>query len=410
MQIMNDTIKVLSIIEATTVTGPAKALINFSQTVRAPEHAAAGLPLVEHSIITFVRGAAGTNAVKRNEAPNQFVAAARAAGIEVDVIGERFRFDTRVIRELRRIAARRAPDIIESHMIKSHFLVKVSELGRRLPWVAFHHGYTKTDLKMQLYNRLNRWSLPSAARVVTVCNAFAPQLISAGVSAGKIFVRHNAIGPAVPAEEEEVRVLRHRLGVDSGEPVILAVGRMSREKGHVDLINAVGELRHLDPELNFKLVIVGDGPERERVERLAGELAISERVVLAGHVDDVHAYYVLADVLALPSHSEGSPLALLEAMATGVPVVATRVGGVPEIVSDGTSALLVAPKDPRAFAIALARVLRDPQLVRTLSANALERSRQDFSPEAYARSLTELYLALLADSRTQTAREQATLN
>lgn len=407
---MKDTIKLLSIIEATTVTGPAKALISFNKTARSAAHAASGLPRIEHAIVTFVRGAKPAKAEMQNEAPNQFVAAARAAGIEVDVIGERFRFDTRVVGELRRIVAQRAPDIIESHMIKSHFLVKVSELGRRLPWVAFHHGYTKTDLKMQLYNRLNRWSLPSAARVVTVCGEFAEQLARAGVPAGRIFVRHNAIGPAVPAEEEEVRELRHRLGVDSGEPVILAVGRMSREKGHVDLISAVGQLRHLDPELNFKLVIVGDGPERERVERLAAELAISERVVLAGHVDDLRAYYALADVLAMPSHSEGSPLALLEAMAAGVPVVATRVGGVPEIVADGESALLVAPKDARAFAIALARVLRDLQLVRTLSANALKRSRQDFSPEVYARSLTELYLKLLADSRTQTAREQVATN
>ncbi len=405
---MNDTIKVLSIIEATTVTGPAKALISFNQIAR--ERTAAGLPLVQHSIVTFVRGTAATNAVKRNEAPNQFVAAARAAGIEVDVIGERFRFDTRVVGDLRRIVAQRAPDIIESHMIKSHFLVKVSELGRQLPWVAFHHGYTKTDLKMQLYNRLNRWSLPSAARVVTVCNAFALQLVSAGVPPGKIFVRHNAIGAAVPAEEQEVRELRQRLGVRPDDRVILAIGRMSREKGHIDLINALDELRRLDPELNFKLIIVGDGPERESVERLAAELDVLDRVALAGHADDVRAYYALADVLALPSHSEGSPLVLLEAMAAGVPVVATKVGGVPEIVVDGTSALLVAARDPRAFAVALERVLADAQLMQALSANALKRSRQEFSPETYARSLVELYLELLAGTRPQTSREQVATN
>ncbi|MFN2516127.1 MAG: glycosyltransferase [Pyrinomonadaceae bacterium] len=400
----------LSIIEATTVTGPAKALISFNQTSRAAAHAASGLPRIEHSIITFVRGTEAAKAVKQNEAPNQFVVAARAAGIEVDVIGERFRFDTRVIGDLRRIVAQRAPDIIESHMIKSHFLVKVSELGRRLPWVAFHHGYTKTDLKMQLYNRLNRWSLPSAARVVTVCGAFAEQLARAGVPADRIFVRHNAIGPAEPPDSDEVRALGRRLGISPDERMILAVGRMSREKGLLDLVSAVGELRRLNPELKFKLVIVGDGPERERVERLAAELDISERMVLAGHVDDVRAFYALAHVLALPSHSEGSPLVLLEAMAAGVPIVATRVGGVPEMVADGESALLVAPNDARSFAIALARLLRDPQLVRTLSANALKRSRQDFSPEAYARSLSELYLELLAGSRTRTFRGQAILN
>lgn len=395
--LMMPTIKLLCVIEATTVTGPAKALINFSQTARSSAHLAAGLPRVEHVIVTFARGAAG------QMEDNQFVAAARAAGIQVEVISERFRFDTRIIDKLRRVVARCAPDIIESHMVKSHFLVKLSGLGRQIPWVAFHHGYTTTDMKMRFYNQLNRWSLPSAARVVTVCRAFARQLARAGVDERNIFVRHNAISPPMPADEEGVRALRHRLGVETGQHVILAVGRMSREKGHVDLIRAVGELRRLRPALNLKLVIVGDGPERGRVKRLAVELDISDRVVFVGHTDDVVPYYALAHVLALPSHSEGSPLVLLEAMAAGVPVVATNVGGVPEIVTDRESALLTAPNDPTAFAAALGLVLTNQQLSTTLAMNALNRTRADFSPETYARALVGLYPTLLADSSRSTS-------
>jgi glycosyltransferase involved in cell wall biosynthesis len=139
-------------------------------------------------------------------------------------------------------------------------------------------------------------------------------------------------------------------------------------------------------------------------------LDISDRVALAGHTDDVRAYYALADVLALPSHSEGSPLVLLEAMAAGVPVVATRVGGVPEMVVDGTSGLLVEARDPRAFAVALTRVLSDAQLMQALSANALKRSRHEFSRETYARSLVELYLEVRAGARLQTSREQVATN
>ena len=102
-------------------------------------------------------------------------------------------------------------------------------------------------------------------------------------------------------------------------------------------------------------------------------------------------FYALADVLALPSHSEGSPNVLLEAMASGLPVAATAVGGVPEIVSDGESALLVAPSDPNAMASALARLLKDEEFARRLASNARSLVAAHYTPDAYARSLTGLY-------------------
>jgi glycosyltransferase involved in cell wall biosynthesis len=395
---MTPTIKLLALIEGATVTGPAKSLLTFCARARAAEPAALGLPRVETSIVTFHRG----EAARDGGAENQFVAAARDAGVEVDVIRERFRFDPRAIEQLRRIALRRAPDVIESHMIKSHFLVKLSGLGRRLPWVAHHHGYTTTDLKMRFYNQLNRWSLPSAARVITVCGPFAKQLAREGVAAERIHTHHNSVTPPAEVCAQDVRALKERLG--AGERVILAVGRLSREKGHADLIEALAHLRGLAPVLDFKLVIVGEGPERSRVEGAARAHGLEDRVVFAGQTADVRPFYAMADVLALPSHSEGSPYVLLEAMAAGVPVVATRVGGVPEIVSDGVDALVVAPRDMRAFAAALERLLTDGELARALVANAAARIAREFSPEAHVGSLIEVYRDLTMGDAMQAAR------
>jgi glycosyltransferase involved in cell wall biosynthesis len=321
------------------------------------------------------------------------VAAARAQGVEVDVISERFRFDPSVLGRLREVVARQRPDIIQTHQVKSHFLLKLSGLWRQHPWLAFHHGYTTTDLKMELYNRLNRWSLPTARRVVTVCGAFSPRLTSEGVRPERIFVRHNSIDPNGGARpsDEEVRALRERLGIVEGARVILAVGRFSREKGHADLVGALGRLRASEPDIDFRAVFVGEGPERPAVERAAREAGVAERLVFAGHVSDVRPFYALADVLALPSHSEGSPNVLLEAMAAGLPVAATNVGGVPEIVSDGESALLVESHDPEGMALALARLLKDEELGRRLASNARALVAAHYTPDAYARSLTELY-------------------
>lgn len=386
---MTRTIKLLSVMEATTVTGPAKNLLGFARRVRSREFTEPlGLPRVETTVVTFVRGA------NASAAPNAFVTAARAAGVEVEIIPERFRFDPRVFKALRSVVERLTPDVLQTHSVKSHLLLRLSGLGRRYPWVAFHHGYTTPDAKMRLYNQLDRLSLPSAARVVTVCGPFAERLARAGVRRERISVLHNSVAPAAAPGEDAARALGVKLGVDEGERVILSVGRLSQEKGHADLVAALGHLGRLAPDLSFRLVLVGDGPERARLEEDARARDLSERVVFAGHHADVRPFYALADVLVLPSYSEGSPNVLLEAMAAGLPVVATAVGGVPEIVAHEESALLVAPRDEHAIAAAIARILSDAPLARGLAAKASGLAAVRFSPEAYARSVLEIYTGL----------------
>jgi glycosyltransferase involved in cell wall biosynthesis len=117
--------------------------------------------------------------------------------------------------------------------------------------------------------------------------------------------------------------------------VIVSIGRLSREKGHDDLVHAIAGVREMDPGLKFKVLLVGDGPEREHLEATVADLRLSNEILFVGHVSDVAPFYSIADVMALPSHSEGSPNVLLEAMAAGIPSVATEVGGVPEIADGG---------------------------------------------------------------------------
>jgi hypothetical protein len=165
--------KLLTIIEARTVTGPAKNLITFCQSAR--HHSFSGLPFIETSITTFRRASADDSA-------NAFIERALDLGVRVDLIEERFRFDHRIIEELKKVAERVKPDIIQTHNVKSHFVMRQSKLWREIPWIAFHHGYTTTDWKMRAYNQLDRWSLRKAHRVVTMNKIFANQLARAGAS------------------------------------------------------------------------------------------------------------------------------------------------------------------------------------------------------------------------------------
>jgi glycosyltransferase involved in cell wall biosynthesis len=311
-----------------------------------------------------------------------------------------------VIPALKTVAEKRAPDIIVTNSVKSHFLMWRSRLWKNYPWVAFHHGYTSTDRKMRLYNRLDRFSLPKADVVVTVCEAFARELRArARVPAEKLRVQHNSIRPAPQPAAEDVRALRERLGITSDQRVVLSIGRLSQEKAHADLIAAFRELGATNPVLNCKLLIVGDGPERETLNAAAQAPEIAGRVVFTGQVRDVQPFYAMADVFVLPSHSEGSPNVLLEAIAARLPVVATRVGGVPEIVQHEASALLVAPQAPAAMAQAIQQILTDDGLAQRLVANASDLLVSRHSPDQYARSLLSLYQEAIEARRSLNSRQ-----
>jgi glycosyltransferase involved in cell wall biosynthesis len=392
-------IKILAVVEATTVNAVARNMFEFHRAANELAQQSAGFPLIELSLVTFDRrvGASLSEARPSGRAPsdNEFVVAARDAGIEIDIIPERGRFDRSVIRALRKIVAQRSPDVVVTHQVKSHFLMKVSGLWKKYPWVAFNHGYTTTDRKMLLYNRLDRWSLPKADRVVTVCEAFAQKLVKMGVPREQIHVQHNSIRPEPRASAQEMHVLRRRLGIFEDERMILAVGRLSKEKAQIDLLRAFKNLHDTNPDINAKIVIVGDGPEREDLEAAAASLGLRARVVFAGQVKNVEVYYASADVLVNPSHSEGSPYVLLEAMAANLPIVATAVGGVPEMVENDSTALLVPAGDPSAMADAIARVLGDEQLAQRLAASASTLGSFRFSPESHVLSLVKTYLEVI---------------
>lgn len=367
-------VRILAFIEAATVTGPAKNLIEFCRTVQDRGE-------VEVSIATFVRGTE----------PSAFTDAVRAAGIPLHLIAERSAFDRQVVRRIRTLVVEQQPDIVQTHAVKSHFLVYLSGVWKRRRWVAFHHGYTTTDVKMRLYNQLDRVSLRAPHRLVTVSQAFAQQLRSQGVPASKITVVQNAVDPswAEQVRSADRTAMRRQFGIAPEEAVIVSIGRMSQEKAHIDLVRAFHRLRA--GGRRARLILVGDGPERPRLEQEAGD-----GIIFTGQVRDTTMYYAGADLIVLSSLTEGSPNALLEAMAVDVPTVATEVGGIPEIVRHDESAVLVPPRNPAALAAAMERVLAGASLQASLKRHARAAIETRHTPEGRARILVDMYNDILA--------------
>jgi glycosyltransferase involved in cell wall biosynthesis len=244
-----------------------------------------------------------------------------------------------------------------------------------------------------------RWTRPGADRIVAVAEAVKDSLAAAeriprdriavignGVDAAR-FRPAGVTSPGAAARE------RLRPGLDPGAMVVGAVGRLAPEKGLPFLIEAValGRARGLP----LDLVLVGEGPGRASLERDAERRGLADHVCFLGFQRHLETIYPAFDVFAMPSLEEASPMALLEAMACGCAVVASAVGGVPEILAGGRCGLLVEPSSPGALAGAFARLAAEPDLRRHLAAEARARILADYDLPAMIRRHEQLYLSLL---------------
>lgn len=379
-------IRVLALAEEETVTGPAKNMFELHRVWQKGGTA----PRAELAMALFQRP---QQAVAGH--PNRFMARAAELGIPVHILAEGFRFDLRVVRQLRELVERVNPDVVETHHVKSHLVVRLSGVWKTRPWIAFHHGYTDTDFRSPVYNRVDRWSLPAAARIVTMNQVFQQELLARGTPRDRMTVLHNAV-PARPgyragADAETLARKKADLGISPDQKIILCVGRLSREKAQIDLVAVLQHLRRMRPSRSVRVILVGDGPERARISQAIQSAGLSDSLSFAGQVENVAPYYEAADVVAIPSLSEGSPNVLLEAMAFAIPVVATRVGGIPEIVTHGETALLVPSRSPQAMAEAIDLLFSNPGTAMSLAEQARKRVERDYSPQARADFLVEMY-------------------
>ena len=204
-----------------------------------------------------------------------------------------------------------------------------------------------------------------------------------------VYIR-NGIAQPVPSD----RSIRAELAIPDSAPLVVAVARLDPYKSLHVLVEAAQRLVSEFP--GIRVVIAGEGTERPRLERLIADLRLGDAVKLLGARPDVPDLIAACDVGTLCSYSETTPLAIMEYMALGKAVVATRAGGIPDLIEDQVHGLLVEPEDPAALAEAIATLLRDPERARDMGRRGSERQQQEFSIDAVARRVEALYQDLLA--------------
>jgi len=249
------------------------------------------------------------------------------------------------------------------------------------------HGETWENRKVRAYFALERLAVRRADCVVVVSHEMAKRLASQGVPPSKIEVVHNACLVTPERDDQAWRA-------EARPMVIGVIGRLSPEKG-VDLALDV----HREVIRQFptsQLLIVGEGPERMTLERHGERLGIGRSVSWLGYREDVSEIYRRLTLLLIPSRSEGLPNVALEAMGHGVPVVATSVGGIPELVTDGENGLLARPDNTGELAQKVLSILKDPSLQRRLGQRARQQMASRFSLEIRVRALAGIYRRVLS--------------
>jgi len=359
------------------------------------------------TIIQFLKHAGGFGCTPvvagfwRGSRPEwEFRDAVEAVEGEFFVLRQRWAFDPTPV--WRAVALVRSQGItsLQSHGYKSHLVCLLVKLVTGLPWVALVHGWTEENLKVRGYNLLEKLLVRLADRIVPVSRSLEDRLKLGSRQARRCVVIANAADPVPPHPGGSG--LRERFGIPSGQVLIGVVGRLSPEKGHRFLIQALPLLAEQLERVT--LILVGDGQERRRLTELALSLGLEQKVILAGYQTEVTPFYHACDLIALPSLSEGMPNAALEAMRCSRPVLATRVGGIPEVVLEGETGFLVAPGDPQALADALVRLLADLPRAALMGAFGRRRAESCFDPQERTGKLAALHKELERDAAAGAGR------
>lgn len=323
--------------------------------------------------------------------PGPMAARLKALGVPLTRLPRLARVDPFLLFGLVKLMRREKPDIVHTHLFKSDLHGRLAARWTGVPVVVStahnNDAWAKRAPLGWLYGQTARL----ADRVIAVSDevreyqikyTFLPPekivTIDNGVDLRR-FEGQESAGPAVRAE----------LSISPDAPLVGIVGRLSPQKDHATFLQAAAQIHAALPAARF--LVVGDGPLREQLIAQARTLGLENALIFCGLRSDIPALMAALDVLVVSSRWEGLPITLLEGMAAARPIVSTAVGGVPGVVTDGVSALLVPRSNPSALADATLRVLRDPALARKLGAAALERVREKYSLESMLKQTLALY-------------------
>jgi glycosyltransferase involved in cell wall biosynthesis len=362
-------VKILHIISSGGMYGAEAVILNLSRTLNETSHS---------SVLGVFSNSANPNL--------QLHEAATKDHIESHLIPCKGQIDRTVVTSIRDLASRTNADIVHAHGYKADIYTYIALRRSSIPLVSTCHTWYDNDLFVSLYGMADRMVLRSFAAVVSVSDEVKLRLLKAGVREDKIHLVQNGIDirlfdNAAPSLLEN--------STTAHPPIVGLIGRLANEKGVDIFLRAAARVLVELPSTEF--VVVGEGPDREKLESLIDELKIRESVSILGRRDDMPSVYASLEIMVSASRQEGLPIAILEGMASGRPIIATAVGAVPTVVLDGRTGVLLPPEKVEALASSIANLLRDPSRRVSLGVAARKLVEEKFSAERMTTDYLHVY-------------------
>ncbi len=333
--------------------------------------------------------------------PGPFVGRMKERGVETHLVHLAPLFNPVALWRLTRLLRRERVTILQTHGARANFYGRIAGRLAGVPVIisTVHNSlkdYEVCSLTRWFYITALRLTLPLAHRIICVSDSNRRDLVEESpAAAARIQTVYNGVDPSAFPSQSNRQKVREELGIVSG-PVLVMIARLAEAKGHCFLLQALPNLIKSWP--NLFCVFVGDGELREHLQRLAVKLAVERSCCFLGVREDIADILAAADVVVLPSLSEGFPFVLLEALAMGCPVVASRVNGIPELIEDHKTGFLVPARDPHALMVAIREVLSDPIAALRMGAEGRALVRERFTVDRMVGNTTAIFDAALHDA------------
>ena len=299
------------------------------------------------------------------------------------------------IYKLYKLLKSRKFDIIHTHAYSAGTIGRMSAFLAGVP-VIISHNHSVYDYYNRRYHFVEWFLSLITDRVVCVsdiANRFANE--TQRINARKLITIHNGIDSEYTVLEKRTSGLRKELGIPVDHSVICTIAHLEEHKGVKYLLESASLLLQSRNDVSF--LVVGEGALKEKLKILCADLKIEENVIFAGERGDIPEILSLTDIFVLPSLREGLPLTILEAMACGKPVIATNVGGIPEVVKDGVSGILISPKDPEALHSAINELLGDREKLKKMGHNGKRVYSESFDSKTMIGKIEDLYDSLMCE-------------
>jgi glycosyltransferase involved in cell wall biosynthesis len=309
--------------------------------------------------------------------------------IEFRIFNCRGAFDLKTILSLRDFIQKENITIVQTHGYKANVYILFATLFIKIPLIATCHPWIKTNRKIRIYTIIDKLLLNRFNKIIAISAEVKREILAMRIPSEKVFLIDNGIDIGRFEKRFDREKIRRKFGIPLQGKVICTVGRLSSEKGHLTLLAAAKKILNTHPPLYF--VIAGEGALKTELMNETKKLRIDDHFIFTGMVDDIPALLSVSDIFVLPSLTEGLPMALLEAMAAKKPVIASRVGSIPEVLSANGAGLLVPPANSQELEKSILDLLNNQQKADEMAENGYRTIVNRYSSKIMVRKYLDIY-------------------